>query len=119
MNRPNLGRRRFLASSAALAGAALLSPSLLAAAPAKKLTGVNETTLSTVEQEIRAMRAKGRGIIGMKLIGNGEFTSPEDREQSIRYAMQCGLLDAAVIGFASTAEIDEAIERINRALAQA
>ena len=58
MNRPNLGRRRFLASSAALAGAALLSPSLLAAAPAKKLTGVNETTLSTVEQEIRAMAKK-------------------------------------------------------------
>ena len=63
------------------------------------------------------MRAKGRGIIGMKLIGNGDFKSPEDREKSIRYAMQSGVLDAAVIGFASTAEIDEAITRINRALA--
>jgi hypothetical protein len=80
--------------------------------------GVNETTLPDVVKEIKAMRAKGRGIIGMKLIGNGEFTTAEDREQSIRYAMQCGLLDAAVIGFASTAEIDEAITRINRALAE-
>ena len=80
--------------------------------------GVNETTLPDVVKEIQAMRAKGRGIIGMKLIGNGEFTSPEDREKSIRYAMQCGLLDAAVIGFASTAEVDEAIARINRALAE-
>ncbi len=68
-------------------------------------------------QEIKAMREKGRGIIGMKLIGNGEFTSPEDREKSIRFAMTCGLLDAAVIGFKSAAEIDEAIERVNRALA--
>jgi predicted aldo/keto reductase-like oxidoreductase len=68
-------------------------------------------------QEIKAMREKGRGIIGMKLIGNGEFTSPDDREKSIRFAMTCGLLDAAVIGFKSTAEIDEAIERVNRALA--
>lgn len=75
-------------------------------------------TVPQVEKEIKAMRAKGRGIIGMKLIGNGEFTKPEDREKSIRYAMQCGLLDAAVIGFASTAEIDEAIERMNRALAE-
>jgi len=78
----------------------------------------NEATLPDVVKEVKAMRAKGRGIIGMKLIGNGEFTSPEDREKSIRYAMQCGLLDTAVIGFASTAEIDEAIDRINRALAE-
>jgi predicted aldo/keto reductase-like oxidoreductase len=70
-------------------------------------------------KQITAMRAKGRGMIGMKIIGNGEFTKPEDREKSIRFAMQCGLLDAVVIGFASTAQIDEAIERINRALAEA
>jgi len=64
------------------------------------------------------MKARGRGIIGMKMIGNGEFTKAEDREKAIRFAMQCGLLDAVVIGFKSTAEIDEAIERINRALAE-
>jgi 1-deoxyxylulose-5-phosphate synthase len=81
--------------------------------------GGNETTLPEVVTEIKAMRAKGRGIIGMKIIGNGDFKTPEDREKSIRYAMKCGLLDAVVIGFASTAEIDEAIERMNRALAEA
>jgi len=78
-----------------------------------------ETTMPEAMKEIKAMRAKGRGIIGMKLIGNGDFKKPEDREKSIRYAMQSGVLDAVVIGFASTAEIDEAIERINRALAEA
>ena len=65
------------------------------------------------------MRAQGRGVIGMKLIGNGDFKNPEDRERSIRFVMQSGLVDAVVIGFASPAEIDEAIERINRALAEA
>jgi len=78
-----------------------------------------ETTMPEAMKEIKAMRAKGRGIIGMKLIGNGDFKKPEDREKSIRYAMQSGVLDAVVIGFASTAEIDEAIERINRVLAEA
>jgi predicted aldo/keto reductase-like oxidoreductase len=77
-----------------------------------------ETTLPDALKEIKAMRAQGRGIIGMKMIGNGDFTKPEDREKSIRYAMQCGLLDAVVIGFKSPAEIDEAIERMNRALAE-
>jgi predicted aldo/keto reductase-like oxidoreductase len=75
-----------------------------------------ETTLSEATREIKAMRDQGRGIIGMKIIGNGDFTNPEDREKSIRYAMGCGLVDAIVIGFKSPEEIDEAIARMNRAL---
>lgn len=72
-----------------------------------------------VVEQIRALRAKGRGILGMKLIGNGEFTQAEDREKAIRYVMRSDLCDAVVIGFKSAAEIDEAIERVNRALADA
>ncbi len=66
--------------------------------------------------QIRDMHRKGRGVIGMKLIGNGDFTKPEDREKAIRYAMTCGFVDAIVIGFASPAEIDEAIARMHGAL---
>jgi hypothetical protein len=54
----------------------------------------------------------------MKMIGNGEFTNPADREKAIRYAMTCGFVDAIVVGFASPAEIDEAIARMNAALAR-
>ncbi|MBP8261810.1 MAG: aldo/keto reductase [Verrucomicrobia bacterium] len=73
--------------------------------------------IEPVLEQIRAMHAKGRGVIGMKIIGNGDFTQPEDREKSIRFAMACREIDAVVIGFKSPAEIDEAIERMNRALA--
>ncbi len=68
--------------------------------------------------ELKTMRAKGRGVIGMKIIGNGDFTKPEDREKSIRFAMSRPELDAVVIGFKSTGEIDEAIRRMNQALAE-
>lgn len=67
-------------------------------------------------KEIKAMHEKGRGIIGMKMCGNGEFVQAEDREKALRYAMTCGFVDAVVVGFKSPAEIDEAISRINRAL---
>jgi predicted aldo/keto reductase-like oxidoreductase len=70
-------------------------------------------------KEIRAMHGKGRGIIGMKLIGNGDFVNRADRERAIRYALTCGCVDAIVIGFKSTAEIDEVLENMNRALAVA
>jgi predicted aldo/keto reductase-like oxidoreductase len=92
---------------------------------AKHIDGPEETwnrsgdDIQPVLKEIKAIREKGKGIIAMKVMAEGEFTQPEDREKSIRFAMQCGLLDAAVIGFKSTAEIDEAITRINRALAAA
>jgi hypothetical protein len=73
--------------------------------------------VSPVVTELKAMRAKGRGIIGMKIIGNGEFVSAEDREKSIRFAMSLPELDAVVIGFKNRGEIDEAIKRMNSALA--
>ncbi len=75
--------------------------------------------IAPVLTELQTMRAKGRGVIGMKIIGNGDFTDPEDREKSIRFAMSRPELNAIVIGFKSTAEIDEAIRRVNQALAEA
>jgi predicted aldo/keto reductase-like oxidoreductase len=75
-----------------------------------------EGKVAEAMKEIKAMHDKGRGIIGMKLVGEGSFTNPEDREKAIRYAMTCGFVDAVVIGFKNTAEIDEAVERINKVL---
>ena len=73
--------------------------------------------VAPVLDELKKMRAKGRGVIGMKIIGDGEFVNAEDREKSIRFAMSRPELDAVVIGFKSTDEIDEAIKRMNSALA--
>jgi len=81
-------------------------------------TKSNVTHIPLVQKQMEIMRQNGHGVIGMKIIGNGDFTTPEERERSIRFAMQRGLVDAIVIGFKNTAEIDEAILRINRALAQ-
>lgn len=74
--------------------------------------------VSPVLEQVKVMRKNGHGIIGMKIMAEGEFENPEDREKSIRFAMQPGLVDAVVIGFKSSAEIDEAIMRINNALAE-
>ena len=72
--------------------------------------------IAPVMKQIKAMHEKGRGVIGMKICGNGSFTNPADREKSIRYAMACRDIDAVVIGFKNRAEVDEGIDRINRAL---
>jgi len=74
----------------------------------------NETNVSEVVSLIRKLREKGRGILGMKLMGEGAFKDPEDREKSIKFAYQRNLIHSATIGFASTAELAEAVERVNR-----
>ncbi len=83
----------------------------------EKNQGNRPGNVHAVVTEIEKMHAAGRGLIGMKIIGNGTFTDPADREKSIQYAMKMKELDAVVIGFSSTKELDEAVERMNRALA--
>ena len=87
--------------------------------PEESVWNDNIHDVSPVVTQLKAMREKGRGVIGMKIIGNGEFVNAEDREKSIRFAMSHPAIDAVVIGFKNRSEVDEAIRRINSALAEA
>jgi predicted aldo/keto reductase-like oxidoreductase len=69
--------------------------------------------VTEVTGRIRQVHGQGTGVIGMKIMGEGRFTRPEERDTAIRYVMKLGAVDAVTIGYKSTAEIDEAIERIN------
>jgi hypothetical protein len=67
------------------------------------------------ETTSKAIHAKGSGIIGMKIMGESQFTTPEQRDASVKYVMNLGTMDAVTIGFKSPAEVDEAIQRIKLA----
>jgi predicted aldo/keto reductase-like oxidoreductase len=62
---------------------------------------------------IRQIRAKGTGVIGMKIMGEGQFRTPEQRDASIRFVTRLGAVDAVTIGYKSEAEVDEGIGRLN------
>ncbi len=66
--------------------------------------------------EIKKIHEAGKGVIAMKVMGEGAFKTPEEREKAIRFVVKCGCVDAMTIGFKSVQEIDEAMDRINRAL---
>ncbi len=69
-----------------------------------------------VVTHIREFKSKGRGVIGMKLIGEGRF-GREDRQKAMRFAFKNAGVDGVTVGYKSTAEIDEAIDNLNLALA--
>lgn len=60
---------------------------------------------------------EGVGVIGMKLVGEGAFTNREDRQKAMRFALRRAGVQAVTVGYKNTAEIDEAIENFNLALA--
>jgi aryl-alcohol dehydrogenase-like predicted oxidoreductase len=64
----------------------------------------------TVAGVIKEMRAGGKGIIGMKILGQGELRNRQD--EAINYALGLGLLDAFTIGAANRAEQRDLIGRI-------
>lgn len=67
---------------------------------------------------VQKMHAAGKGIIGMKLIGNGDFVDPDVRKKSIEFVMGLEAVDAVIIGLKSPQEIDEAIDNMNNGLAK-
>jgi 1-deoxyxylulose-5-phosphate synthase len=73
--------------------------------------------VSEVVRHAKQVHGQGAGVISMKLVGEGQFTRSEDRDAALKFAMNLGAVDAVTIGYKSIAEIDEAIDRMNRALA--
>lgn len=69
-----------------------------------------------VVDHMQRTKAAGAGIISMKLVGEGRFTNPDDRQAAVNFAFRKAGVDCVTIGFGSPAEINEAIARINTAL---
>ena len=55
---------------------------------------------------LKKIHAAGKGMIGMKLIGEGQF-DPEKRKKTLDFVMGLGVIDAMTVGFMNAAEIDE------------
>jgi 1-deoxyxylulose-5-phosphate synthase len=67
-------------------------------------------------QHVHQARNSGLGIISMKLIGEGVFNH-DDRQAAMKFAFQHAGVDTVTVGYKSPAEVDEAIDNLNLALA--
>ena len=67
----------------------------------------------TVASVVREMKAAGKGIIGMKILGQGDMRTRQN--DALKFALSLGLLDAFTIGAESKAEQEYLIKRIETA----
>lgn len=66
---------------------------------------------------IRKLHASGKGVIGMKLIGNGNFRDDSDKiNQSLHYVLGLGTVDMIIAGFEKPDQIDNYISRVKSSL---
>jgi len=65
---------------------------------------------STVVSVLKEMKASGKAVVGMKILGQGALRNRQD--EAIKYALSLGVLDAFTIGAESKAEQEDLIRRI-------
>ena len=73
--------------------------------------------VSEVVEHVKQVRKEGMGVISMKLVGEGAFPTRADRQAAMKFAFRNAGVNAVTVGYKSTAEVDEAIENLNLALA--
>lgn len=69
-----------------------------------------------VASQLEEMHAAGKGVVGMKILGEGRITDPERKDASLRYVLGLGTVDAFIIGFESTDQVDDILTRTANAL---
>src|ERR1700704_2163934 len=65
---------------------------------------------ATVVGVLKEMKAAGKAVVGMKILGQGDLRTRQD--EAIKYALSLGLLDAFTIGAENKAEQEDLIRRI-------
>jgi aryl-alcohol dehydrogenase-like predicted oxidoreductase len=64
----------------------------------------------TVVSVLREMRAAGKGVVGMKILGQGDLRNRQN--EALNYALGLGVLDAFTIGAESINEQNDLMKRI-------
>ena len=65
---------------------------------------------ATVVSVLREMKAAGKAVVGMKILGQGDMRTRQD--EALNYALSLNLLDAFTIGAESKVEQEDLIRRI-------
>jgi hypothetical protein len=71
-----------------------------------------------VASRLEEMHNAGKGVIGMKVFGEGAFQEPERRDASLRYVLGLGTVNAFIIGLESVTQVDDLLTRTGAALAE-
>jgi 1-deoxyxylulose-5-phosphate synthase len=72
-------------------------------------------TVDEVVPVLKKAHAAGKGILGMKIVGEGQLSKESDKiQESVNYVLGLGCVDAITVGFTSQAQVDDMVARIGQ-----
>jgi predicted aldo/keto reductase-like oxidoreductase len=71
-------------------------------------------TPSEINAILERGRSNGKGIIGMKIFGNGDKILENEREESITFALKKSNIHCMTLGMESIGQVDDAVDRVMR-----
>jgi len=80
---------------------------------------IMDASASEVMAVLQKAHDNGKGIIGMKIFGEGRFTEEAQREKSLQYAIGSKNIDCMTIGMNTIEQVDENVNRIMRIVGKA
>jgi len=73
-----------------------------------------DDTPDKVVPVLQKAHANGKGVIGMKMIGEGRFRdSDQRRNHTLDYVLNLGCVDSVIVGFETLNEIDDFVARVH------
>jgi predicted aldo/keto reductase-like oxidoreductase len=75
-----------------------------------------DASAAEVSPVLKKARANGKFIVGMKIFGAGKLVKPEEKDASLKYVWSEGLVDAITVGMLDKEQVDDTLQRLNRAL---
>ena len=76
------------------------------------------TRMDDTPEKVKAILEKaknnGKGIIGMKIFGEGKHVTDSERQQSLQFVLTEGNIHCMTLGMETEAHIDDAVERVTK-----
>lgn len=79
---------------------------------------IMDASADEVMAVLKKAHDSGKGIIGMKIFGEGKLSQESQREKSLRYVLGSKNVDSMTIGMTTIEQVDDAVNRIMRIVAE-
>lgn len=76
-----------------------------------------DASVDQVNETLQLARANGKGVVGMKIYGEGGYSQDDQRLESLGSAFANDLVDAITVGHTSEAQFDDTVANLQRVLA--
>jgi 1-deoxyxylulose-5-phosphate synthase len=73
-----------------------------------------DASAAEIASLLKTARKNGKAVVGMKIFGAGKLIKPEEKDASLRFVFDNGLVDAVTIGMLKPEEVDDTLKHMSQ-----